>query len=300
MITTTGTRCTSCFGPTIRTDSINYVTDSGRKATLRRSQVHPTVVYSALKSTLATSAMGLTPNDCFVQVGGGTPEGIVAAIMLGFQKVFYIGNEKERQWMSLPSKAVELASAVDYLNYTSPDPDFPEKGVLVVEAIKMLMPCIKSFVMEEIGSVMVPPPNLITVPPLQTFTFVQVTGRVIARTISTGSSAEQPSQSTPSLPSLKSSSPASAKAKAKASSGPGSSRGEQAPAAPKTKGKKVVVATEEVLEETQEEEELEENQEEEEDDMEALRKLQEAASSKKGRGRPAGSTGPAKKKAKTE
>ena len=158
LITTTGTRCTSCFGPTIRTDSINYVTDSGRKATLRRSQVHPTVVYSALKSTLATSAMGLTPNDCFVQVGGGTPEGIVAAIMLGFQKVFYIGNEKERQWMSLPSKAVELSSAIDYLNYTSPDPDFPEKGILVVEAIKMLMPCIKSFVMEEIGSVMVPPP----------------------------------------------------------------------------------------------------------------------------------------------
>ena len=105
------------------------------------------------------------------------------------------------------------------------------------------------------------------------------------------------------MQSLKAAAKTKAKAKASTSSGPGSSRGEQAPAAPKTKGKKVVVATEGVdparPSKSDPEEEPEEDQEEEEDDMEALRKLQEAAAKKPARGRPSKEAS-AKKRPKTE
>ena len=288
--TTMGARLTTCCRPAIRADSVTYITESGHTRTCRRSQVHPTVVFSALKSTLATSAMGLTANDSFVQIAGGTPEPMVAACMLGFQHVFYIAsNEKEVQRMTLPSTAVELSSCVDYMNYTSPDPDSPEKGTLAVEAIKMLVPYIRNFLLEVPDSIMVPPPFEIVVPPLQTFTFVQVTGRVIARTISaTGN--DQPSQSLPSVPS----SPPAKKAKTAAKSGPGSSTGEEPPAI-KTKGKIVVAGDEAEFDEAELDDEEGGS---EEDDEAALARLQEAASAKKPKGRPVGGGKPAKKRAK--
>ena len=191
--------------------------------------------------------------------------------------------------MTLPSSAVELSSAVDYMNYTSPDPDSPEKGTLAVEAIKMLMPYIKNFLLEVPDSIMVPPPFEIVVPPLQTFTFVQVTGRVIARTISaTGN--DQPSQSLPSVPS----SPPAKKAKTAAKSGPGSSNGEEPPAL-KTRGKIVVAGDEAEVDEAELDDEEGGS---EEDDEAALARLQEAASAKKPKGRPVGGGKPAKKRAK--
>jgi hypothetical protein len=118
-------------------EMINYMIESGRKAVLRRSQVHPTVVYSGLRSVVATSAVGISAQDVMVQMSGGTPEGIVAGVMLGFQRLIYVTTQaKEHVWMSLPSKAVELSASVDYGNYASPDPDEPEKGFLAVEALR--------------------------------------------------------------------------------------------------------------------------------------------------------------------
>jgi hypothetical protein len=103
--------------------------------------------------------------------------------MMGFQKVIYVaGNDKEYSWMSLPSQAVEYASKIDYMNYTSPDPDEPERGFLAAAAVKMLIPFIRNFGMD-IKGVMVPPPFPIEIPPLQVFTHIAVTGRVVARTM---------------------------------------------------------------------------------------------------------------------
>ena len=108
-------------------EMISCVAESGRKSLLRRSQVHPTAIYSALKSAIATSATGMSMADVFVQVAGGTPEGIVAAIMLGFQKIVYVATDDgEVQWMSLPSKHEESMLKLDYQNYISPDVDFPQ------------------------------------------------------------------------------------------------------------------------------------------------------------------------------
>lgn len=197
--------------------------------------MHPTVVYNALKIALSTSAAGVSSNDVFVQLSGGTPEGIVGAMLLGFTKVFYIaGSEREVQWMTPPSKHEESAFNIDYRQYSSPDPDLPERGFLAAEAIQMLVPYLRNFVFETPGSVMLPPPVAIEIPPLQTFTFVQVTGKVIARTIqsqqSGSQSAQSGSQSAQSAQSQRSGSQS-------AQSGPGSAAGKEVPDTPVVKGK---------------------------------------------------------------
>jgi hypothetical protein len=118
--------------------------------------------------------------DVFVQIAGGTPEGIVAAIMLGFPENVYVDSEdREVHWMSLPSKHEENTQKMDYRNYVSPDLDFPERGSLAVEVVKKLSSYIRNFVLETSGSIMLPPPFGIDVEPLQTFIFMQVTGKVI-------------------------------------------------------------------------------------------------------------------------
>jgi hypothetical protein len=151
-------------------DMISFMTASGRKSVMRRSQVSPTVIYSALRSVISTSATGIASHDALIQMAGGTPEGIVAGIMIGFQKVIYItSNDKESSWMSLPSQASEYSNKVNYLSYTSPDPDDPERGFLAAEAVKLLIPYIRNFVMDN-KDIMIPPPFPIDIPPLQTFT----------------------------------------------------------------------------------------------------------------------------------
>jgi hypothetical protein len=54
-------------------DMISCMTASGRKSVLRRSQVDPTVIYSALRSVISTSATGISSQHAFVQLAGGTP-----------------------------------------------------------------------------------------------------------------------------------------------------------------------------------------------------------------------------------
>ena len=150
-------------------DMISFITASGRKSVMRRSQVHPTVIYSALRSVISTSATGISSQDAFIQMAGGTPEGIVAGIMMGFQRVIYItSTDKESTWMSLPSQASEYANKVNYMSYTSPDPEDPERGFLAAEAVKLLIPYIRNFVMDNDKEIMIPPPFPIDVPPQQT------------------------------------------------------------------------------------------------------------------------------------
>ena len=263
-------------------DMISFITASGRKSVMRRSQVSPTVIYSALRSLVSTSAMGIASHDTFIQLAGGTPEGIVAAIMMGFQKAIYVtSTEKEYSWMSLPSLATEYANKVDYLNYVSPDPDDPERGFLAAEAIKMLIPYIRNFVMDNKEAIMIPPPFPIDVPPLQTFTYIAVTGRVVARTIlnphATPKKMEKKTQNL---------------AEEDTHGGPGSASGTTLPPKPQISGKIVVKVTgkkkSEIEEEDAEEggdedaeDDGEDEHEEEEDDISVLEKLEKASSTPK-------------------
>ena len=88
-------------------DSNKYAkqtTDGGSKVLYRKGQVHETVPLSAVRSSLAVSAVALGPQDVLVQACGGTPEGILAGMLAGFQNVHYIAaNEKEERAMKLPS-----------------------------------------------------------------------------------------------------------------------------------------------------------------------------------------------------
>ena len=275
-------------------DMISYMTASGRKSVMRRSQVHPTVIYSALRSVISTSATGISSQDAFVQMAGGTPEGIVAGIMIGFQKVIYIpSTDKEASWMSMPSQAAEYSNKVDYMNYTSPDPEDPERGFLAAEAVKLLVPYIRNFVMDN-KNIMVPPPFPIDIPPLQTFTHIAVTGRVLARTMLVTPKKENPSN------------------EEKTQGGPGSPSGSTPPPKPKIQSKIVQVtgntgSVDDGMpdDEENEEDDVEESEKGEEDDINELEKLENAASSKKPKPKGASSKrqssktkGAAKKKAK--
>ena len=278
-------------------DMISYMTASGRKSVMRRSQVHPTVIYSALRSVISTSATGISSQDALVQMAGGTPEGIVAGIMIGFQKIIYIpSTDKEATWMSMPSQATEYSTKVDYMNYTSPDPEDPERGFLAAEAVKLLIPYIRNFVLDNKG-IMVPPPFPIDIPPLQTFTHIAVTGRVVARTMLVN-------QSTP-----KKEDPSNEE---KTQGGPGSPSGSTPPPRPKIQSKIVQVtgntgSIDDGMpdDEENEEDDVEQSENGEEDDIKELEKLENATSSKnpKPKGasskRPSSKTkGAAKKKAK--
>ena len=213
---------------------------NGRKMLYRKSQLHPTVIHSALQNALACTAAGLGPAECFIQVSGGTPEGIVAATMMGFSRVLYVGNTtQEVNGMRLPTTHEEQLHNLDYHEYTSPIPDNPEAGTMVAHAIQLLTPYVKNFVMETPGSIVVPTPYQVDVPPIQTFTFIPVTGKVIARTIgNTANSSRAPAGQGSSASAGPGSSAsagqgASAGQSAGKKTGPGSSSGAVPPKTPK-------------------------------------------------------------------
>ena len=54
---------------------------------------------------------------------------------------------------------------------------------MIAAAVQMLAPYIRNFVLETPGALVVPAPYDIVLPPLRVYTFAQVTGRVIARTV---------------------------------------------------------------------------------------------------------------------
>ena len=49
-----------------------------------------------------------------MQVCGGSPEGVVAAGMLGCGRIIYVGNEKEMLWMQMPTEEEEKVNKVNY------------------------------------------------------------------------------------------------------------------------------------------------------------------------------------------
>ena len=200
---------------------IQHVKENGKKAVMRKGQLHPTVVLSAMKSLLSSTSTGIGPQDVFIQVCGGTPEASVAAILAGFSHVLYVGSPQEQKWMKLPSESEESMCKIDYSAYNSPNVELPDEGILVAEAVLMLAPFIRNYVFETANAIKIAPPNQIRIPPLRTYTFIAVTGRVVARTVlpEQRDEDEQPTKkaktgSSPSGPTSSSGGPGSASGKA--------------------------------------------------------------------------------------
>ena len=268
----------------------------GKGDPYRKGQVHASVVYSAIKSCLRCSAQCLYPNDCFVQVCGGTPEGIIAAVLLGFQHIIYAaGNEKEVSGMKIPTKQNETMRSIRYSEFVS-HVDNPEEGCLFAAAVRMLAPYIRNSVMDTPGTLMVPPPYDIQLPALRVYTFVQVTGRVLARTVGASDPIRAELGSSESIESTGSEPPAK---KRKTVAGPGSSSGKVPPTTTSTRN----VDEEEEEEEDDEEEDADpeeaEDDNNDDDDLAKLESIEEEMKSTKRPRRPKGSKGPKAKKAKT-
>ena len=85
--------------------------------------------------------------------------------------------------MTLPTLEEEHACKIVYEDYTSPNPEVPEQGMLAVRAVKTLATYIRNHALEHAGTITLAPSRPLTIPPLRTYTFIPVTGRVIARTI---------------------------------------------------------------------------------------------------------------------
>ena len=102
----------------------------------------------------------------------------------------------------------------------------PECGTMAAHAVQMLVAYVKNFVLEVPNAIVVPSPYHIDIPPLQTFTFIPVTGKVIARTVSVAASS-------PAGRARPASSPTSKAVTSSSKGGPGSAAGVETPKTPK-------------------------------------------------------------------
>ena len=209
---------------------IQTTKENGKKATYRKSQVHPSAVHAALKSVLSSTSAALNPQDVLVQVCGGTPEAVIAGVMMGFSKVIYVAEGKEMVWMSLPTEAEEKLHNISYNDFVSPSIDVPDSGCLAAAAVRMLAPYVRNYVLDVSSAVKIAPPHEIEVPPLKMYVFIAVTGRIILRTLALGEKKENEKKD-------KEKKGEAAGASSSKAGGPGSTKGKVEPKTPRVKGK---------------------------------------------------------------
>ena len=170
--------------------------------------------------------------------------------------------------MRLPTKEEEAMHKIEYTDYSSPDLENPSRGFLGAAAVRMLAPYVRNAVLESPGSIIVHPPYIIPVPPIQQYAFIPVTGRIVARTVAPANpSYESPAKKVPAKANAAGSSSASSSAAASAG-GPGSQLGSKEPKTPKNTGK--IIDNDEAEAEEEEVEEEEEDDGEEDEDGEGL------------------------------
>ena len=76
------------------------LTERGAPRDYRKSQVSESVYIKALQSALNTSNVPLSSNECLVCLCGGTPEVVLAGIVVGYHNVIYVAqDENERNAM---------------------------------------------------------------------------------------------------------------------------------------------------------------------------------------------------------
>ena len=159
-----------------KNERITTVDQHGKDKVFRKGQLHMTAPLAAMRSILASSATGLGSKECLVCIGGGTPEAAVAGVVLGFERVIFVTDDREK--MTLP----ESDDATDYFKYEAPV-DTPNAGILAAAAVRMLSPCVENHVLQQSAGEKLVPPHEIVLPPLQVYTFIPMTGRVLARTV---------------------------------------------------------------------------------------------------------------------
>ena len=138
--------------------------------------------------------------------------------------------------MKVPTKKDETTHNIRYSEFVSPNIDDPQEGFMVATTVGMLAPYIRNFVMETPGAHAVPSPYDIVLPPLRVYTFIQVTGRVVARTVGVSDVGPESTKSMESPRSVKPLGSEPPAKKQKSLGGPGSSNGMVPPTTPKAKG----------------------------------------------------------------
>ena len=86
----------------------------------RKGQVHPSVYVSVLDSMLQSCNVPLSSNEILVDLTGGTPEVIVAGIVLGFGKVAVVAESPEDIMYMTPTNEEERLHQISYQDYTAP------------------------------------------------------------------------------------------------------------------------------------------------------------------------------------
>ena len=80
----------------------------------RKGQLDVSVWVKALASSLSASNIDLSPNEALVALTGGTPEVVVAGMILGFKKVFYVSSGVEHLMMTMPTPEEERERQIDW------------------------------------------------------------------------------------------------------------------------------------------------------------------------------------------
>jgi hypothetical protein len=120
----------------------------------------------------------------FVNVTGGTPEPLAAAIALGFRTVFHVAGSSEEELMyALPTEEQERLARTDYFNYRSPEADIPSMGVLAAEAVRQIVEYLKNEAFAVPATIKVPLTRPLDLPPVAVYTYMPVLNQIVKRTV---------------------------------------------------------------------------------------------------------------------
>ena len=138
----------------------------------------------AFHSALSTSSVPLASSDVFVNVTGGAPEPLAAAIALGFRTVFHVAGSSEEELMyALPTEEQERLARKDYFNYRSPEADIPSMGVLAAEAVRHIAEYLKNEAFAAPATIKVPLTRPLDLPPVAVYTYMPVLNQIVKRTV---------------------------------------------------------------------------------------------------------------------
>ena len=138
----------------------------------------------AFTSALSTSSLPLTNSDVFVNITGGTPEPLVAAIACGCRTIFHVAGSGEEELMfNLPTEEEQRLNNINYFECKSPEPELPGMGVLAAEAVRQITQYLKNECTNTQGAIRVPLTQPVNIPPLQTYTYMPVLNQIVKRTV---------------------------------------------------------------------------------------------------------------------
>lgn len=238
----------------------------------------------AFSSALSTSSLPLTNSDVFVNITGGTPEPLVAAIACGYRTIFHVACSGEEEVMyNLPTEEEQRLNNIDYFGYKSPVPELPTMGVLAAEAVRQITAYLKNECLGVASSIKVPLVQPLNIPPAVTYTYLPVLNQIVKRTVrdTQDTKDDEPARDEPSTP-------ATSKKPGKPKAGL-----TEAPVAPTPKGQATPTGPKGNEEEGDEDEE-EDGEEKPDDELEALNEMEKAAGKKRKAGKQAGGTKKAK------